>query len=50
MRLLKLFVSANLLFVILTGTAIGATKIEWWHIWNPEGLSAQTELHLYVRL
>ena len=25
MRLLKLFVSANLLFAILTGTAIGAT-------------------------
>ena len=34
MRLLKLFVSANLLFAILTGTAIGATKIEWWHAFS----------------
>jgi len=34
MRLLKLFVSANLLFVILTGTVIGATKIEWWHAFS----------------
>ena len=34
MRLLKLFASANLLFAILTGTAIGATKIEWWHAFS----------------